>query len=165
MRRFADLANGFLERLVSADPGLAALPRTVAPETGFTYRSRLYYTSLMTRTAQTPAEWFLDLVRFREQRLRALDRQVGTYLKTLIFTNSNRIVRDVDDRVLESRRRFQSEIRSVLREVAISAEDALARAKHCRALGSQAVQHEVSLINTLSARLDALGLERKEARG
>jgi hypothetical protein len=165
MRRFADLANGFLERLASADPGLAALPRTVPPETGFTYRSRLYYASLMTRTVQTPAGWLLDLVRSRERQLRALDRQVGRYLETLIHTNSNRIVRDVDDRVLESRRRFESQIRSVLGEVAVSAEDALARAKDCRARGSQAVQHEVGLINTLSARLDALGLERKEVRG
>jgi hypothetical protein len=53
----------------------------------------------------------------------------------------------------------------VLGEVAVSAEDALERAKHCRARGSQAVQREVGLINTLSDRLDALGLDRKEARG
>jgi GTP-binding protein EngB required for normal cell division len=165
MRRFADLANGFLERLAaSADSTLAVLPRAIAPETGFTYRSRLYYTSLMTLTTQTPAGWFLDLVRSRERQLRALDRQIGEYLETLIFANANRIVGDFDDRVLESRRRFQSEIRSALGEVASSTEDALARAKECRAQGSQAVQHEVVRINTLSDRLTALGLERKGVR-
>ena len=165
MRRFADLANGFLERLAkSGDPALAALPHTVASETGFTYRSRLYYTSLMTLTSQTPAGWFLDLVRSRERQLRALDRQVGDYLETLICANSNRIVGDFDDRVLESRRRFQSQIRSALGEVGTSAEGALARAKDCRAQGSQAVRHEVDRINTLSDRLKALGLERKGVR-
>jgi putative ribosome biogenesis GTPase RsgA len=165
MRRFADQANGFLERLAkSGDPALAALPRTVASETGFTYRSRLYYTSLMTSTSQTPAGWFLDLVRSRERQLRALDRQVGDYLETLMYANSNRIVGDFDDRVLESRRRFQSQIRLALGEVATSAEGALAKAKDCRAQGSQAVQHEVDRINTLSDRLNALGLERKGVR-
>lgn len=164
MRRFADLANGFLERLASADPSLAALARAVAPETGFTYRSRLYYTSLMTLTSQTPAGWFMDLVRSRDQQLRALDRQVGEYLETLIYANSNRIVSDFDDRVLESRRRFQSQIRSALGEVSSSAEGALARAKECLAQGSQAVQHEVVRINTLGDRLTALGLSRKGVR-
>jgi len=157
MRRFADLANGFLEKLASADPAMTALARTIEPETGFTYRSRLYYTSLMTLTTQTPAGWFLDLLRSRAQQLRALDRQIGEYLETLIYANANRIVGDFDDRVTESRRRFQSKIRSALGEVATSAEDALARAKECRAQGSQAVQHEVVRINTLSDRLTALG--------
>jgi len=164
MRRFADLANGFLAKLASADSTMTGLARTVEPETGFTYRSRLYYTSLMTLTTQTPAGWFLDLVRSRERQLRALDRQVGEYLETLIYANSNRIVGDFDDRVTESRRSFQSKIRSALGEVTTSAESALARAKECRAQGSQAVQQEVTRINTLGDRLTALGLERKEVR-
>jgi len=164
MRRFADLANGFLTRLSSADPTMAGFARTVEPETGFTYRSRLYYTSLMTLTTQTPAGWFLDLVRSRERQLRALDRQVGKYLETLIYANSNRIVSDFDDRVTESRRSFQSKIRAALGEVAGSAEDALARAKECRAQGSQAVQQEVVRINTLGDRLTALGLSNKGVR-
>jgi GTP-binding protein EngB required for normal cell division len=162
MRRFADLANGFLARLASAGATMAGLARTVEPETGFTFRSRLYYTSLMTLTTQTPAKWFLDLIRTREQQLRTLDRQVGEYLETLIYANSNRIVSDFDDRVLESRRRFQAQIRSALEEVATSAESALARAKECRAQGSQAVEHEVHRINMLRDRLEALGLSGKE---
>lgn len=165
MRRFAELANGFLEKLAtSADPTLAALPRTVAPESGFTYRSRLYYTSLMTLTTRTPSAWLLDLLRSRDQQLRALDRQVGDYLEVLIHANSNRIVGDFDDRVLESRRGFQSRIRSALLEAATSAQSALARAKDCRARGSQAVQNEVDRIDTLSDRLEELGLDRKGYR-
>jgi len=163
MRRFADLANGFLTRLASADPAMAGLARTVEPETGFTFRSRIYYTSLMTLTMRSPAEWFLDLVRSRERQLRVLDRQVGEYLETLICANSNRIVSDFDDRVTESRRSFQSKIRSALAEVATSAEIALAKAKECRSQGSQAVQQEVVRINTLGDRLRALGLTGKEA--
>ena len=44
-----------------------------------------------------------------------------------------------------------------------SAEDALARAKECRAQGSQAVQQEIVRINTLSDRVTALGPTGKES--
>jgi len=165
MRRSVDLAIGFLEKLAKpGDPALAALPCAVAPETGFTYCGRLYYTTLMDLTRQTPVGWFLDMVRSSEQQLQALDRQIGTYLATLIHANSNRIVGDFNDRVLESRRRFQSHIRSMLGEVATSAEGALSRAKECWAQGSQAVQHEVDRIDAMNDRLRALGFTEEHVR-
>lgn len=164
MRRFADLANAFLARLASADPTMAGIARAVEPETGFTYRSRLYYTSLMTLTTQTPAGWFLDLLRSRQRQLRALDRQVGEYLERLILANSNRILSDFDDRVTESRRSFQSRIRAAIREVATSAENALTKAKECWSHGSRAVEQEVARIDALRDRLTALGLSNKGVR-
>jgi len=165
MRRFADLANGFLEKLAASDePALAGLPRNIAPETGFTYRSRLYYTSLITLTAQTPLGWFLDLIRPRKRQLQVLDRQVGEYLETIIFANANRIVNDFDDRVLESRRMFQAHIRAALDDVVTSAEKALTRAKEYHARGSQAIQDEMERINMLSGRLKTLSLEGKDTR-
>ncbi len=94
----------------------------------------------------------------------ALDRQVGDYLEVLVQANSNRVVSDFDDRVLESRRRFQSRIRSALGDGAISAQGALARAKDCRTRGSQAVRNEVDRIDALSDRLERLGLDRKGYR-
>jgi hypothetical protein len=161
-RRFVDLANSFLTKLASSgDPELSRLPHAVSPDTGFRVRSGLYYTPLMTLTSQTPAGWFLDLVRSREHQLQVLDRQVGDYLETLIFVNANRIANDFNDRVLESRRCFEFEIRSALAEVATSAERALDRAKERRAQGSQAIQREVDWINTLSGRLETLGFEKK----
>jgi len=159
MGRFTDLANDFLERLASADPALAALARSIEPETGFTYRSRLYYTSLLTLTTRSPVGWFLDLARSRERQLRALDREVGAYLEMLVYVNASRVVADFDDRVLESRRRFQAEIRRALAQVVTSAEDALARAKERRAQGTRAVRQELLRIETLSDRLTALELE------
>jgi hypothetical protein len=76
---------------------------------------------------------------------------------------SNRIVSDFDDRVTESRRGFELEIRAALGEVATSAESALERAKECRAQGSQAVQQEVVRLDTLGDRLTALGLTAEGA--
>jgi len=163
-QRFVDLANGFLVELASSgDPALSGLPRTVTPETGFRVRSGLYYTSLVTETSQTPVGWFFDLVRSRDQQLRALERQVGDYLETLIFTNANRIANDFIERVLESRRRLQSEIRSALHEVVASAESALARTKQLQAQGRQAVQVELARINSLGDRLATLSLNRRSS--
>jgi hypothetical protein len=163
-QRFVELANNFLGKLASTgDPALSSLPLSVSPETGFRVRSRLYYTSMLVLTSQTPAGFFLDLLRTRERELAALDRRVGKFLGTLIYTNASRIVNDFDDRVLESRRQFESQIRTTLTEVTTLAEDALARAKARREQGSQAVQTEVERIDELSARLEALGMQRKES--
>jgi hypothetical protein len=161
-QRFVDLANGFLDKLASSgDPALAGLQRTVTSETGFRVRSRLYYVSLMTLTGQTPAGWFLDLLRSREQQKRALARQVGAYLDTLIFTNANRIANDFRERVLESRRRFQGEIHSVLLDLVASAERALGRANERKSRGTEAVREEVNRIDTLNRRLETLDLETR----
>jgi GTP-binding protein EngB required for normal cell division len=163
-RRFVDLANGFLEHAAaSGDPALGALPRTLRPETGFRVRSRLYFTSLMALTGQTPIGWFLDLVRPHGRQVRAVERQVGEYLDRLMTANANRIVSDFIERVMESRWRFQSEIRASLKSVASSADAALARAKECRAQGSRAVETEIERINNLETRLKVLGLQRRGA--
>jgi uncharacterized coiled-coil protein SlyX len=110
---------------------------------------------------QTPLGWFMDLFRTRARQLAILDRQVGEYLETLLFANTNRIANDFDERVLESRRCFQFEILSHLEEIVASTEQALARARERRAQGSRAVQSEVERIRTLSDRLEMLGLKRK----
>jgi len=149
-QRFVDLANAFLERV--AGSGGAALSGL---------RSRLYYTSLMTYTSQTPLGWFLDLLRSRKRQLRVLERQVGAYLEMLIFTNAHRIEGDLADRVLESRRRLQFELRTVLAEAATTAERALAHARGLRAEGSQAVEADLQRLAMLGARLQALA-SRKE---
>ena len=83
--------------------------------------------------------------------------------KKFAESNANRIEDDFHERVAASSGFFLAEIRSALGEVAASAERALTRAKERRVQGIQAVQVEVERINTLSDRLDALGLERKVA--
>lgn len=161
-QRFVDLANGFLAKLAnSGDPALSSLSLTVSPETGFRVRSRLYYTSMLVLASQTPAGFFLDLLRTRKRELAALERRLGKFLATLIYTNASRIVNDFDDRVLESRRQFESQIRALLTEVTTLAEQALARAKERREQGSQAVQAEVSRIDTLSEHLESLCAEKE----
>ena len=163
IQRFVELANNFLARFAgSDDPALASLPQAVSPETGFRVRSRLYYTSMMTLTSRAPLDWILDLLRSRKQRIKAVERQAGEYLDRLLVVNANRIANDFDDRVLESRRHLQSEIRAALAGVAATAVRALGRAKQQRAQGTQAVHAEVERIHALTLRLESLVPSRKE---
>lgn len=159
--RFVDLANGFLEKLAgSGESAFANLPK-VTLETGFRVRSGLFYTFLMSWTGQGLIGWLLDLIRSRERQLRALDRSVGWYLNKLFVANTNRIVSDFNTRVLESRRRFQYEVRKYLQDVAQSTARALDRAKARHHQGRAAVQGEIERITALHCRLSVLGDERK----
>ena len=162
MRRFTGLANGLIERLAATEPSLAGLTRSIEAESGFTYRSRLYYTFLLSWTSASPAGWLLDLLRSRRQQLSALDRQAGRYLTTLLEVNANRIVGDFEDRVIESRRRFQAHIRATLAEVTDSAANALTKASERQAQGSQAVGQELAQLAALLDRLAALELTSTE---
>lgn len=162
-RRFVDLANSFLSELTSAcDPAFGCLPESLDQEKSFRAGSRLYYTNLMPLASQTLFGWFLDMIRSRDWQLRVLERDIGSYLETLILANATRITNDFDYRVLESHRQFQAEIRSALSEIVSLAEHSLNRAKSILTQGSMAVENEINRINALSLRLDELDIVRKE---
>jgi GTP-binding protein EngB required for normal cell division len=156
-QRFVELANQFLERLAaSGDPGLAGLSTNIGPELGFRVRSRLHYTELWGLARQSPVAWLADFFRSREASLRAIDRSVGDYLEGLLFTNATRVENDFNERVLESRRLLESDIRSRLNEVHTSAEGALVRARSVRAAGEHTVTAELERLDALLARCSTL---------
>jgi GTP-binding protein EngB required for normal cell division len=157
MERFVELANEFLERLASSgEPGLAGLPHSLGPESGFRARSRLFYTYLWGLTTQNPLAWLWGALRTRQAARRIVEREVGAYLDEILATNTARVKNDFNDRVLESRRRLGGEIDHLLREVYSSAERALAQARERRAAGSEAVQHELERIGILRSQIEAL---------
>lgn len=159
MDRFVELSNGFLDRLRSSgDPALAQLPAAVDRETGFRWDSKLFYKDLWQSTGEGPLVWCADLLRPKRMLLRSIERRTGEYLHDLLAANATRIENDLNDRVVESRRRFQFEIRSLLEEVLSSAADSLQRARLLHARGDQAVQEEKQRLNALSARLQALAI-------
>jgi GTPase SAR1 family protein len=155
--RFVDLANGFLTRLTeSGEPALASLPTSVSPEAGFRTRSRLYYTELMRLTSPSPRRWLLYRFSRAERFVRSVEKEVAEYLERLLSANAMRVQSDFEDRVLESRRRLEAEIRSSLKEVYRSAERALERASARKAAGSEAVRQEIVRFDGLRGRLASL---------
>jgi GTP-binding protein EngB required for normal cell division len=158
MDRFVALSNDFLRQLKdSGDAALASLPASVSPETGFRWDSRLFYKDLFLSTGEGPLTWLVDVFRTRSSSLRSVDRGASDYLERLLQTNATRIENDLNERVLESRRRFAFELRSLLGDLVDSATRSLDRARGIHARGQAAVQEEIERVDGLRERLGAVG--------
>ncbi len=94
----------------------------------------------------------LILIRHGEGMLRGIDRRVDDYLESQLFTNATRIENDFNERVLESRRLLESEIRTRLKEIYDSASRALERARTMRAAGEHEVKRELERLDALLTR-------------
>jgi len=150
-RRFVELGNNFLRRLAEAGmPGLGELPKELAFDQGLRARSQFHF-HLIERVGApaSPLSFISDLV-FGALGLRErIIRDAQEFLAQLLEVNSSRVQSDVDERVRESRRELEVEIKGFLREASAIADRALSRARAARAAGVPAVQAAL-------ARLDAL---------
>jgi hypothetical protein len=155
-QRFVELANSFLDRLATSADALAGLPRSVSLEVGFRTASRFYSTELMHLTGRSPLQWLADAVQPAGMARRRMEREVGVYLERLLTTNTARVMNDLDDRALESRRRLEAEIRGYLRDVCTSAERALQHARGRQAAGEQAVRAEVERLESIGRQVETL---------
>jgi GTPase SAR1 family protein len=154
--RFVEHANEFLERLsLSGEPGSENVPRSLGPEAGFRVRSGVHYTELLYRTL-SPVRGLTDRLRTREGVIRSVVRQVGTYLDDLVEANSSRIANDLVERVAQSRKLLEGEIRQSLRQVSAVAERALEEARRRRAEGEPAVRTELQRLDNLRRETEAL---------
>jgi hypothetical protein len=161
--RFVDLANEFLRTLAeSGDPSLAKAARALGAEMGFRVKSRLFYTEKLTLTSRSPVGWITDALRPPGNARRAALRKASEYLEELLTLNASRIERDLDDRVTESRRRLETEIRASLKEVYASAERALAHARESQKRGAEAVQRDLAQLDVWTSRIRELRLEGGE---
>jgi hypothetical protein len=157
VQRFIDLANGFLTR-VAAEGALpsAELPPVFAAERGFRARSRLYFTELMYRTTRPPLRWLADALRSPASFAHALARDAGEYLEQLLVTNASRVTSDLDEQVLESRRRLERDLRERLRDVYRVAERALERAQERVRSGATAIREETERLAAARQAIERL---------
>ena len=143
--RFLALGNEFLARFhASAELGPEALPSLLGHEAGFRSKSGLFYTELLAVAQPSAWSWLADRVRSRAALRRAVERDAAAYLERLLSSNSARVQNDLIERVRESRRRLESEIRARLSHAVLSARSALARADARRAEGEASVAAELS---------------------
>jgi GTP-binding protein EngB required for normal cell division len=148
--RFVALARDFLHRVEAGE-------EDVEIEQHFRKRRGFYFTSLMGLTGRPPGAALVDFARSaRKQRERAR-RDANGYLRRLLETNSARVANDLNDRVLESRRLLEREIRSVLDGATASAERALDRARVSHRDGSAAVASTAAGLDAAREQLTAGG--------
>jgi GTPase SAR1 family protein len=157
--RFIDLANGFLERVRQAGvSNLGPLPDALESELGFRTRSRFYFHELERLTVPaSPFNSAKDLLLGLFGVYGPIVEEVRKFLRQLLDTNSTRVQNDVDERVMESRRRLESEIRLALADVSGVAARALTRAREVRAAGAPSVDLALSRLEAARRELLSLG--------
>ncbi|HUB10234.1 MAG TPA: dynamin family protein [Myxococcales bacterium] len=156
-RRFADLANEELARLARVGlAGAEQLPPELAAELGFRSRSRLFYTELWELAARSPAVWLATTLGTEARARSAVQKTMDGYLAELLSMNATRVQNDFDERILESRRRLEAEIRTLLTSASSSAERALARAQAAHRAGTGVVQEAIDRTALLELELAEL---------
>jgi hypothetical protein len=152
--RFVARANEFLERIrASGDLPVDSLPDLLVAETGLRARSRYFFHYLMTDTTPPLSTWIADWFRSAAAARECARRAGFDFAQRLLEVNSNRVVGDLDERMIESRRGVEGALRRRLQELVATAEGAVRRAGEIRERGAAAVRDEVTAIDARLARV------------
>jgi len=157
-RRFAQIGNDFLTRLVSAGvPELGRMLHALDPERGFQVRSEFRFREFIeiaqpSSPLRQLADVCLGLVGLRDW----IDKDARWFLGWLFEVNSSRVQNDVLNRIEESRNRLEADIRKLLHEVSRIAAQALERARKARDEGAPAVDAALRRLGTLEMDISAI---------
>ncbi len=157
-KRFTELANDFLvsaRNLGSAD--MAYLPQGLESEQDLRVRSEFrFYEYLELVSPASPVRYAADLILGILWAHRVIAAEAHEFLDRLLETNSERVRNDLENRVTESRRRLEAEIRALLRELSAVSERALARARTAHAAGTAAVAASLQELANIEVELTRL---------
>jgi len=156
--RFVNVVNGLLQRISEEQAAdFSHLPKSLDAEHGFRTRSRFFFHDMIT-VAQpaSPLLYSIDCFMGALHIRRWMQKDAANFLEQLLDTNASRVQGDVEQRVVESRLRLESDVRRLLREVSASAEQALSKARELMAAGSNAVQNELDRLRKLQEEINTL---------
>ena len=161
-QRFVDLVNGLLLRISEEQAAdFSHLPKSLDAEHGFRTRSRFFFHDMVTIAhPASPLLYSFDAVMGALHIRRWVQKDAANFLEQLLDTNASRVQGDVEQRVVESRLRLESDVRRLLHEVGASAEQALSKARELVATGTNAVQNEFERLRKLQQELDTLAAVR-----
>lgn len=157
-KRFVELANEFLRRLgESGLPGLDELPEDLGPDQRLSSKSRFRF-HVIERVAApaSPLLFISDLVLGALGMRSGIVRDAQAFLDQLLEVNASRVQSDVDERLRESRRRLEVEVKALLWEASGIAERALACARTARAAGIPGVQGELARLRCAEREILAM---------
>ena len=155
--RFVEIGERYLtEVAATGQPGMELLPTSITGDASFRVPSRYYFRPLHALAASSPLQWLLDAMRTRDALREAVGRDAGVYLANLLHMNCTLVANDLDERVLESRRRLESEIHSTLDQVTAAVSRALNQAKVARATGTTAIAEALERLAGLERATRAL---------
>lgn len=161
-QRFINLVNGLLLRISQEQAAdFSHLPKSLDAEHGFRTRSRFFFHDMI--TIARPASLVLYVADCLTGALHIrgwVQKDAANFLEQLLDINASRVQGDVEQRVVESRLRLESDVRRLLREVSASAEQALSKARELMAAGASAVQNGLERLHKLQEELNTLAAVR-----
>ncbi|MFZ0287425.1 MAG: dynamin family protein [Terriglobales bacterium] len=156
-KRFADLANDFLARIHDSRSQLSSLPGELDIDRVFCAPSEFrFYEFIHLALPASPVRYMVDLLLGAVRAHHAIDGGAGKFLDLLLEANSERVRNDLEQRVSESRRHLEAEVRAILRELCAAAERALARARVAHAQGAASVELSLRKLCEIEAELACL---------
>jgi GTP-binding protein EngB required for normal cell division len=163
VERLVALAADFVAR-IGAEAGVSLdAPRREA--VGLHLPRHFYFHDLLTLTTPSVVERVGDLLVPRARRAAAIRRQSHALLERLLDTNSHRVISDLRDRIVESSRGVEAEIRARLAETLEAAARAIELARARRDAGQAAVEAELAQLDAWHRRLEAMHPARQPAGG
>lgn len=154
--RFIAHANEFLARLRATGRMPEGTLEKLPEESGLRFPSAYTFNWYMRLTTASLVTWILYGLRTQEAAQRAARRDGHAFTERLLVTNSSRVVNDLNDRVLESRRQLEADVRARLSAVLATADRALARAETAEREGQRGVERALARLDETRAAVTAV---------
>ena len=158
MRRFGEMGNDFLRSLSKMELlGAADDPRIPVSEPSLQSKSQFQF-HVIERVAApaSPLLFAADLICGVLGLLAKIRREAEEFLELLLEVNTARVQSDFDERLRESRRSLETEIRALLQETMSTGESALARARAAQVSGAAAVQGLLTHLDEIECEIQAI---------
>lgn len=156
IERFVEIGRVFATRLASADASLSNVVAGSLDAPTLRARPRFFHTDLLALTGGGPVEWLADHLLSDASHRRSVTNAASAYVERLLESNGHRLANDLRERVRESRRVMESDLRRRLRDVLDTTARAYDRAREQHQLGNSAVQQSVRVIDERLVRLRQL---------
>jgi GTP-binding protein EngB required for normal cell division len=157
--RFTHLANEFLIKARGVGSAeMANLPQDLESEQAFRVRSEFHFHEFVELAdPASPIRYVADVILGMIFAHLVIASDAHEFLDRLLETNTERVRNDLENRVTESRRLLESEIRGMLQQLSVVAERALARARTAHGAGKAAVDSALQKLAAIEAELARLG--------
>jgi len=145
--RFVTVANDFLSNVraggLSYPALLESLPDELRVEEQLRGKSTFYFHEFQNLAMPAGLEWlgqrFMNGLRPTRLKVKQTENAAQVFLTRLLETNTSRVESDLKERILQSRRALESEIRRALDDARQVATGALDRARVSRLAGAESV--------------------------
>jgi GTP-binding protein EngB required for normal cell division len=155
-QRFVNQVNLLLRQAAQRQPDqFPCLSHELDAQQGFRIRSRFYFQDMISiAQPASPLVYASDVLLGAIHINYFFRKAANDFLEQLLDTNAARVQGDLEQRVVESRRLLEEQVRQLLRDVSKTAEQALVRARALMETGSVAIQSELARLQAFRDEIE-----------